>query len=76
MPNSHTFTGLMILELNYLNIYPYDKWSDKNIPVFTQGETFKPTTLLMHEGTTSPPSLISEPELIQIMDQYPNHAIS
>ena len=64
--------GLMILELNYLEVYVYDKWSDKNIPVFEEGEKITPTKLFMHEGTTTPPSLMSEPELIQIMDQYPN----
>lgn len=60
----------MILERNYLDVYPYDKWSDKNIPVFTQGEELVPSRLIMHEGSTSPPTLISEPELIEIMDKY------
>lgn len=56
--------------MNYLEVYVYDKWTDKNIPVFTQGEKIMPTSLMMHEGTTSPPSLMSEPELIEIMDKY------
>lgn len=60
----------MILELNYLRVYPYDKWSDKNIPVFVQGEQLTPSKLIMHEGVTTAPTLLSEPELIEVMDKY------
>ena len=44
--------GLMIKETNYLDVYIYDKWSDKNIPVFVQGEAFRPTDLSMTSGRT------------------------
>ena len=49
-----TFTckGLMIKERNYLEVYTYDKWSDKNIPVFVMGEGFTPTELTMSSGRT------------------------
>jgi DNA topoisomerase-3 len=44
--------GLMIKERNYLEIYTYDKWSDKTIPVFATGEAFRPTELSMTSGRT------------------------
>ncbi|KAI0243784.1 DNA topoisomerase, partial [Massospora cicadina] len=62
-------SGLRILELNYLEIYPYDKWSDKLLPPFRAGEAFMPTVLEMVDGETSPPALLSEAELIGIMSR-------
>jgi DNA topoisomerase-3 len=44
--------GLMIKQTNYLDIYIYEKWSDKNIPVFVTGEAFTPTDLNMSSGRT------------------------
>jgi DNA topoisomerase-3 len=38
-----TSKGLMISEENYLEVYIYEKWTDKNIPVFEEGERFRPT---------------------------------
>ena len=32
----------MITERNYLEVYPYDRWSDKEMPVFNQGDMFQP----------------------------------
>ena len=64
----HT-TGLVVLERNYLEVYVYDKWtSSQELPAFTPGETFKPTEATMTEGKTSPPGLLTEPELIALMD--------
>lgn len=34
-------SGLQIVARNYLEVYPYDKWSDKSIPRFAQGDTFQ-----------------------------------
>lgn len=63
-------TGLVVEQLNWLEVYPYDKWTDKNLPRFRKNETFVPTSLLMTEGTTTPPSLMSEAELISTMDKH------
>jgi DNA topoisomerase-3 len=41
--------GLMITERNFLDIYPYWKWSDKTIPHFKLNETLVPTELYMRE---------------------------
>jgi len=69
--NDEIFTtkGLMIEQLNWLNVYPYEKWTDRIIPLFHLHETFLPTSMKLHEGKTSPPLLLSESELIQLMDE-------
>jgi DNA topoisomerase-3 len=62
-------SGLIVLERNYLDVYPYDKWeSSQQLPQFADGETFVPTEANMHEGKTSPPGYLTEPELIALMD--------
>ncbi|KAK4634893.1 DNA topoisomerase 3 [Fulvia fulva] len=68
---SETFnaSGLTVLQRNYLDVYPYDKWtSTQELPNFEEGETFVPTEAQIHEGQTSPPGYLTEPELIALMD--------
>ncbi|CAG8767729.1 3586_t:CDS:2, partial [Racocetra fulgida] len=55
--------------MNYLDVYPYDRWGESNLPNFQKGETFIPTTCEMREGRTSPPEYLTEADLISIMDQ-------
>nr|POF15167.1 dna topoisomerase 3 [Quercus suber] len=62
-------TGLTVLERNYLDVYPYDKWtSSQELPEFREGETFEPTEARMYDGKTGPPGYLTEPELIGLMD--------
>jgi DNA topoisomerase-3 len=62
-------SGLIVLQRNYLDVYPYDKWeSSQQLPQYTVGETFIPTEANMTEGKTSPPGYLTEPELIALMD--------
>ncbi|XP_044758813.1 DNA topoisomerase 3-alpha [Coccinella septempunctata] len=65
-----TAKGLVILERNYLDVYIYEKWLGKEINNYQQGDTFTPTTLDMVEGNTSPPKLLTEAELIALMDKH------
>lgn len=61
--------GLIVLERNYLDIYVYDKWeSSTQLPHFEVGENFEPTEAKITEGKTTPPSYLTEPELIALMD--------
>jgi DNA topoisomerase-3 len=62
-------SGLAIQEYNWLGVYPYEKWSDRNIPNFKPNEEFTPTSLTMEQGTTTAPSLLTEAELIALMDK-------
>lgn len=64
-----TATGLCIYERNYLDVYIYEKWNAKEIHQYQVGNVFEPTELSMPEGTTSPPSLLTEADLIALMDK-------
>lgn len=65
-----TASGLCILERNYLDVYPYDKWTAKEIHRYEVDEKFVPTTLALDEGKTSPPRLLTEADLIALMDKH------
>ncbi|XP_036408823.1 DNA topoisomerase 3-alpha [Megalops cyprinoides] len=65
-----TAHGLMITARNYLDVYPYDKWYTKVIPVYEQGSQFQPTAIEMVDGQTSPPQLLTEADLISLMEKH------
>lgn len=68
-PETFSTHGLLVLERNYLDVYPYDKWeSSQQLPAFTVGETFEPTEANMTDGKTTAPGYLTEPELIALMD--------
>jgi ssDNA-binding Zn-finger/Zn-ribbon topoisomerase 1 len=62
-------TGLIITAHNFLEIYPYIKWADKDLPLFKEGEKITPFSVDLSQGTTSPPPLLTEADLIKLMDQ-------
>ncbi|KII92565.1 hypothetical protein PLICRDRAFT_89135 [Plicaturopsis crispa FD-325 SS-3] len=62
-------TGLIVLERNYLEVYPYDKWSSKEIPDFAEGEEFMPTKLELKTGQTTSPTCLTEADLVTLMDK-------
>ncbi|ORY82060.1 DNA topoisomerase [Protomyces lactucae-debilis] len=62
-------SGLTVLERNYLDVYPYDRWeSSAQLPAFRQGELVEPKSVEMTNDKTTRPSFLSEPELIGLMD--------
>lgn len=68
---SETFSasGLMVIDKNYLDVYPYEKWtSTEQLPPYEVGETFEPTEARINEGKTSKPGYLTEPDLIALMD--------
>jgi DNA topoisomerase III len=68
---SEKFTahGIIVLERNYLDIYPYEKWSDSaQLPKLRVGERFEPAQAMMTEGKTTPPGYLTEADLIALMD--------
>ncbi|KAM9695205.1 DNA topoisomerase 3-alpha isoform 2-T2 [Trichechus inunguis] len=62
--------GLMVLARNYLDVYPYDHWSDKTIPIYERGSCFQPSTVEMVDGETCPPQLLTEADLISLMEKH------
>eukprot|EP00899_Mesostigma_viride_P001798 jgi/Mesvir1/11619/Mv00025-RA.1 len=65
-----TARGLMITARNFLDVYPWEKWGDRNLPVFQIGQQFIPTKLMLVEGRTQPPSYLAEADLIGLMDKH------
>ncbi len=65
-----TATGLVIHERNYLEVYKYDKWTGKEMHPYQQGEQFNPTELALKEGSTTAPTMLTEAELIALMDKH------
>jgi len=67
-----TARGLMIEERNWLEIYsPWERWGtgQGQLPKVQIGTRITPLSLLMKDGTTTPPLPISEVELISLMDK-------
>ena len=64
-----TAGGQTILERNWLDIYPFERWNSTRIPNMKLGDTFKPTSVLLNEGQTQPPQQLTEAQLITLMDQ-------
>ena len=60
--------GLRIAEENYLEIYFYERISEKNIPKLNIGEEIEVLRIELKEGETSPPPYLSEAELIKLME--------
>uniref|UniRef100_A0A0K0CVM7 DNA topoisomerase n=1 Tax=Angiostrongylus cantonensis TaxID=6313 RepID=A0A0K0CVM7_ANGCA len=54
----------------YLKVYIYDKWSDKTLPTYVEGEELTDFQLRIADGQTQPPELLNEADLIALMDKY------
>ncbi|XP_059220855.1 DNA topoisomerase 3-alpha [Stomoxys calcitrans] len=65
-----TANGLVIFERNYLDVYIYEKWNAKQIHKYEQGQEFEPTEITMPEGHTTAPPLLTEADLIALMEKH------
>lgn len=50
-------------------MYIYDKWSDKELSNFEEGHEFMPTVCELRDGTTTRPLLLTEADLVGLMDK-------
>ncbi|TFY76359.1 hypothetical protein EWM64_g7651 [Hericium alpestre] len=62
-------SGLIVLERNYLDVYVYDNWYGKELPDFQEGQRFRPSVCELREGQTSKPALLTEADLVGLMDK-------
>lgn len=61
--------GLVVLETNFLDIYPYIKWTgSEQLPEVRVGQELAVHESLLAQGKTTPPKLLTEPELLTLMD--------
>lgn len=51
-----------------LQIMKYDRWEGRLLPEFAVGQVFVPSSLLLRESKTHAPPLLSEADLISLMD--------
>ena len=58
-----------MLSRNYLDVYTYDKWAGKFLPNFEEGEQFRPTICEIREGETTRPNLLTDADLVTLMDK-------
>jgi len=81
-----TATGLMIREMGYLAVYgagpatpggprfilAYDFWGGggNSLPAYRAGESFAPSSLTLEAGRTRAPELLTETELLTLMDRH------
>ena len=63
-------SGLQVEAANYLNVYTFEKWAEKDVPAFQLGEMLQPTNLDCKEGKTQPPNHLTEADLITLMDKH------
>lgn len=62
--------GLIIIARNYLDVYPYDKWTGKVLPDYETGQVFYNFQVEMKEGATTAPPLLTEADLIALMEKH------
>ena len=64
-------TGLVVLEKNWLEIFPWATWGGADtLPRLQRHQTFQPRSINLHEGTTQPPPRLRETDLLAKMDEY------
>ncbi|KAK4046311.1 DNA topoisomerase [Microbotryomycetes sp. JL221] len=69
--NFETFEtlGLIVLEKNYLNVYVFDQWNENNLPQFELNQIYELSNLEIKKGQTSQPNLLTEADLVSLMDK-------
>lgn len=58
-----------MLARHYLDVYVYDKWQGKFLPNFDEGEQFRPSVCELKDGQTTKPPLLTEADLVGLMDK-------
>uniref|UniRef100_A0A1I7SXI1 DNA topoisomerase n=1 Tax=Caenorhabditis tropicalis TaxID=1561998 RepID=A0A1I7SXI1_9PELO len=63
-------SGLRIRDMGYLKVYVYEEWGNRLLPTYTEGERFSDYQLKIGDGKTQPPDLLTEADLIALMDKF------
>lgn len=63
-------SGLRIRDMGYLKVYVYEKWGNRLLPTYTEGERFTDFELKIGDGKTQAPDFLTEADLISLMDKY------
>lgn len=65
-----TLRGQVIMEMGYLEVYPFEMVEEEYIPELRIGDIVKVERLEIHEGETEPPPYLSEEQLLKLMEEY------
>lgn len=60
--------GDQVLELNFLEVYTYMKWTGRLLPAWYVGDKIPCVSFNLRESKTNPPKLLTEPDLVGLMD--------
>lgn len=61
--------GRTLRQRGWLAVWPWERWHDRSVPSVTRGQHLHAVALMLAEGTTTPPELLQESELIALMDR-------
>ncbi|GMM52728.1 DNA topoisomerase 3 [Starmerella bacillaris] len=61
-------SGDQIIELNFLEVYPYMKWTGTILPNWKLNDEVVCSSFNLKESQTTPPKLLTEPDLVGLMD--------
>ena len=56
--------GLTVIARNYLEVYVYERWSDKEIIDYDDVAEFEPSDIDLVRGGTKAPNLLTEADLV------------
>ena len=56
--------GLTVIARNYLEVYVYERWSDKEIIDYEDVAEFEPSAIELVQGGTKAPNLLTEADLV------------
>lgn len=57
------------IQLDYLEIYNYEKWNNSKFHKYIEKDVFNPTSIEMLQHSTWPPNLLTQSELIELMSK-------
>jgi len=61
--------GINVIDRGWLEVYPFSNWVDDPLPAFAMNEVVPVSAMEMTESSTQPPPLLSEADLISMMDR-------
>ena len=53
-----TLSGNVVIERNWLDVYPWERWLESTLPNLQEGQNFVPSSLTLEQGQTQPPDLL------------------
>lgn len=65
-----TAKGLIVEHRGFLDVFHYQRWADTEMPAYRVGQPAVVRSLLLRESSTEPPPLLSESDLISLMDRH------